>query len=47
MDLLGVTEISLERTQKASVGEVRLVSMAPDTFSLGFLFLGLAPSNML
>jgi len=30
MDLFGVTEMSMQRTWKVSVGEVKLGGMAPD-----------------
>jgi len=38
MDLLGVTEMSTQRTWKVSTGEVKLGGMAPDTSKLGLHF---------
>jgi len=45
MDLLGVTEMYVERTWKVSAEEVTLKGMAPDTTKLALPFLGLALLN--
>jgi len=34
MDLLGVMEMSIERTWKVSAGEMKLCGMLPDTLAL-------------
>ena len=34
MDLLGITEMSMQRTWKVSAGEVKLGGMAPDNSKL-------------
>jgi len=45
MHLLGVTDMSVERTWKVSAGEVRPGGMPPDTPSLALPFSGLALSH--
>jgi len=45
MDLLSLTEMSVEQTWKVSAGELKLGSMPPDTPSLVLLFSGLILSH--
>jgi len=45
MDLLGVMDMSVERTRKVSSGEVKLKGMLPDAPSLAISFSGLALSH--
>jgi len=45
MNLLGVADMSVERTWKVFAGEVTLKNMPPDTPSLALPFLGLALSH--
>jgi len=45
MDLLDVTEMSMERTLKVFVGEVKVGSMAPDTLRLAPYTFGLVLSH--